>query len=104
MHLNKYKLNLFKNTLLNNIDNNKILLGEFKEKSTIPQKSNYCNNANSAILASTWKKFKFELVFMRGVLLPVISIIGVAASQTLAASTPIENVRRDKFFLVIMSK
>jgi hypothetical protein len=39
---------------------------------------------------------------MRGVLLPVISIIGVAASQTPAASTPIENVRRDKFFLVIM--
>jgi rhamnosyltransferase len=32
----------------------------FKEKSTIPQKSNYCNNANSAILASTWKKFKFD--------------------------------------------
>jgi hypothetical protein len=51
-----------------------------------------------------WKKFKLELVFMRGVLLPVISIIGVAASQTPAASTPIENVRRDKFFLVIMKE
>ena len=32
----------------------------FKEKSTIPQKSIYCNNANSAILTSTWREFKFD--------------------------------------------
>lgn len=32
----------------------------FPEQSSIPQGSFYCNNANSAILAETWKRYKFN--------------------------------------------
>ncbi|MFM6350424.1 MAG: glycosyltransferase family 2 protein, partial [Dolichospermum sp.] len=32
----------------------------FPKDSQIPQKSFFCNNANSAILKSVWKKYKFD--------------------------------------------
>lgn len=32
----------------------------FPEESSIPQQGFYCNNANSAILAETWKRYKFN--------------------------------------------
>tara|TARA_B100000161_G_scaffold214172_1_gene159112 strand:+ start:2612 stop:4243 length:1632 start_codon:yes stop_codon:yes gene_type:complete len=38
----------------------KIFEKYFPDKSAIPQKGFYCNNANSAITYKTWKEFKFD--------------------------------------------
>ena len=37
-----------------------IFLKYFPEASSLPQKGFYCNNANSAILTETWKRYKFD--------------------------------------------
>ena len=42
------------------ISEHKILHKYFPDTSRVPQLGFFCNNANSALLASTWSKYKFD--------------------------------------------
>lgn len=42
------------------LSEHRIFTKYFPEKSAIPQQGIYCNNANSALLKSTWERYKFD--------------------------------------------